>query len=119
MNCRIEKGELGLSDINKQNLNVGVIGNFHGGKVNVGSTDNSTNINNTTHEVFTGIREALAESQNPESEKETLKQYVARMEAEVGKPGFMKRYQDFVAAGANHMTVLSSFLPALTGLLGR
>ena len=115
---RIEKGEIKVSDLNKQNLNVGVIGNVHGGKVNVGSTDNSTSINITTNEVFNGIREALNRSHMPESEKETLTQCLASMEADVGKPGFVKRYQDFVAAGANHMTVLSPFLPALTGLLG-
>lgn len=115
---RIENGEIRVSDLNKQNLNVGVIGNVHGGKVNVGSTDNSTNINISTHQVFASIRDALAKSHVDPSERQNLVQCVDAMETDVGKPGFIRRYQDFVTASANHMTLISPFLPALTGLLG-
>lgn len=114
---RVEKGEIKVTDLNKQNVNVGVIGNVHGGKINVGSTDNSTAINISTHQVFTNIKDALSKSETPATEKQALIRSVDAMESEVGKPTFMQRYQDFIAAGANHMTILAPFIPALTSLL--
>jgi hypothetical protein len=114
---RVEKGEIKVTDLNKQNVNVGVIGNVHGSKINVGSTDNSTTINISTHQVFTNIKDALSKSETPATEKQALIKSVDAMESEVGNPTFLQRYQDFIAAGANHMTILAPFIPALTSLL--
>lgn len=115
---RIEMGEIKLSDLNKQQFNIGVVGNVHGGRVNVGSTDNSANINISADQVFTNIRDTLNTSNLSQHEKGNLLKCVEEMEANVGKPTFTKRYQDFIAAGANHMSLLSPFLPALSSLLG-
>lgn len=41
------------------------------------------------------------------------------LQASQGKPGFLPLYQRFMAAAANHMTILAPFLPALAQLIGR
>lgn len=115
---RVEKGEIKVSELSKPNINVGVIGDVHGGKVNVGSTDSSTTINISAHQVFASLKEALDRAEIPEFEKQALTRHVAAMESNVGHPTFMQRYQDFIAAGANHMTLLGPFIPALSSLLG-
>jgi hypothetical protein len=35
------------------------------------------------------------------------------------KKGFAKAYQNFIAAAADHITVLTPFLPALTNMLAQ
>ena len=114
---RVEIGEIKLSDLNKQQFNIGVVGNVHGGRVNVGSTDNSANIDISADQVFTNIRDRLSTSNLAHLEKGNLLKCVDEMEANVGKPTFTKRYQDFIAVGANHMSLLSPFFPTLTSLL--
>ena len=36
-----------------------------------------------------------------------------------GKPSFGKRYSDFIASAANHMTLVAPFIPALKEILSR
>ncbi|MDP9606937.1 UNVERIFIED_ORG: hypothetical protein J2W38_006757 [Variovorax paradoxus] len=120
---RLENGEIQMSDLNKSTTTVNnTFGTVHG-RVNVNSTDNSTNFHISTSQVFNSIRDALnSQTQTQTSltqpERETLLSHVDAMEADVGTPSFTKRYQDFIAAGANHMTLLTPFIPALSSLLG-
>jgi hypothetical protein len=39
------------------------------------------------------------------------------MKEAAGKPSFKDRYKEFMAQAANHMTILTPFLPMLTNLL--
>lgn len=112
---RIENGEIKVTDLNKQNIN---IGNVHGGKINIGSIDNAVTINISAHRVFENIKQALNSAELPTAERDMLVQHVTDMEAEAGKPSFVQRYQNFIAASANHMTLLAPFIPALTKLIG-
>jgi len=89
------------------------------GNVLVNSTDNSTNINISNAPVFSSLRATLEGSKIPEAEKSALTQCVTEMEAEVGKAGYLEKYQKFVTAAANHMAVLTPFIPALTSLLSK
>ena len=87
-------------------------------RVNVNSTDQSTNtIHQQREEVFSGIRQLLDESVTDQSELALLHQKIEDMESNLGSGDFTTAYQDFIAAAANHMTVLAPMLPALTGLL--
>lgn len=118
---RLENGEIQMSDLNKQNTTVNnTFGTVHG-RVNVNSSDNSTNFHISTSQVFNSIRDAFNSQTQillPQPERENLLSCVDAMEADVGKPSFTKRYQDFITAGANHMTLLTPFIPALSSLLG-
>lgn len=90
-----------------------VIGNYS--RVYNNSTDNSTNILKENSEVLFQeltkfIRENIEENQK-------LLELVYIMEENKGKNDFTKSYADFIACAANHVTILSPFIPALTALL--
>lgn len=117
---RLENGEIQLSDLHKTSTTVNNSFGTVNGRVNLNSTDNSTNFHISNSQVFNSIRDALnsaTQTSLTQPEREKLLSHVDDMEADVGKPSFMKRYQDFITAGANHMTLLAPFVPALTSLL--
>ncbi len=94
--------------------------NLHGSntRVNIGSTDNSSNIVGTTNQaLFADIRRAV-ETIEELPDRENLLPYVDELEAHQGSPTFLEKYQGFVTAGANHMTLIGPFIPALSRLLG-
>ena len=87
--------------------------NGPGARVNIGSVDNSTNVVNLSPtELFSHIREAL-----PDDAGESVRSRLNELEAARGTPSALGAYQEFMAAAANHMTVLGPFLPALAQLL--
>lgn len=86
-------------------------------RVNSNSIDASVNtVSTTSSPVFVQLREALAGVED-EEQREELLSCVVQMEASQGSTEFMARYQAFVQAAANHMTVVAPFIPALTQLL--
>lgn len=84
-------------------------------RVNVGSTDNSTNVV-AHHAVFNELVGAIRQGV-PEPAQEALVASVREMESSQGKPGFIPAYQRFMSSAADHMTVIAPFLPALSALL--
>ena len=50
-------------------------------------------------------------------ERQDLLLKVDALERAKGKKTFLTAYQAFVAAAANHMTLIGPFVPQLTGLL--
>jgi hypothetical protein len=67
--------------------------------------------------VFSEMRTALAQVAS-DAERALIMERIEELEKAHGTPGFMARYQEFIAAAANHMSIIGPFLPALSSLLG-
>jgi hypothetical protein len=91
--------------------NYNVYGN---GKININSTDNSTNTYGNELELFQAIKEVIKTELNDDQE---LINKVSQMETNVGKNSFAAKYNDFIQSIANHITIFVPFIPALTKLL--
>jgi hypothetical protein len=85
-------------------------------RVNIGSTDQSTNVA-IAGNLFASIREAISTQIHDPEERATVTRLLDRTEAAKDKASFLSAYQILIAAVADHMTVLSPFLPALTQLI--
>lgn len=93
--------------------------NNNSGKVNINSKDNSTNISITLSEedkALFDVIESLSDSLDNQME---LVKAIQEMKEEVGKPKFAEKYNAFIQSAANHMTLFSPFIPALTKFLVR
>jgi hypothetical protein len=97
------------------NFNINVSG--PNSRVNVGSTDNSTNLVGSTA-VFGELQNAISNRVSDETERSKLLSAVRDMEQSHGGSGFLAAYQRFMASAADHMGVVGPFLPALASLLG-
>lgn len=87
-------------------------------RINIGATDASTNIVNIQESaLFVKLRYAIEQSVEDAEAKHRILVAVAALESEAGKPTFLHKYNEFMAAAANHMTVLAPFVPALTQML--
>lgn len=112
---RIEKGDISMDE----DKNYGTVNIHHlrTGKVNIQSTDNSINTTIKSEKIFADIRQAI-EGIHDKSGKTHLLRQVDEMQAEVGRPGFLARYQQFMQDAANHIAVIGPVLPALAQLIG-
>ncbi|SRR6266567_6028772 len=93
----------------------------HNSRVNIQSTDNSTNkVNLTSNELFLQLREKLSNETDGEVKVEILER-LDELEKAQNTPGFGLSYTKFMAVAADHWTLISPlispFLPALTELL--
>jgi hypothetical protein len=89
-------------------------------KVNVNSTDNSTNtVTTNSATLFTEMLKAVSQIAT-KSERETIAATISAMSAAQERQDrtFLSKYQDFMSAAANHMTIFAPFLPALSKLIG-
>lgn len=85
-------------------------------RVNIGSHDSSTNIA-VEGGTFARLRAALAGIED-DGERADLLGALQGMEQAAGKEQLAPAYQRFIAAAANHMTVVAPFLPALGQMFG-
>ena len=108
---KIEKGEIPVEKESSINIHQG------SGKININSTDNSTNITIESSPIFAMITEAVTNSSIGTNEKEKLLNCIEAMKKTKGKPTFVDSYKDFIQNAANHMSVVSPFIPALTSLI--
>jgi hypothetical protein len=84
-------------------------------RLNIGSVDSSTNVVNVAPaELFTQLRRTIEEGVLVEQERNELLARLADLQSTQGTPSYLERYQSFIAAAANHITILAPFLPALT-----
>jgi hypothetical protein len=84
----------------------------------VNSTDNSLNVVMKSNEEFFGTLQQRIESGVPEGdERRKILDALTVLRESHGKPSFAQRYTDFMAAAANHITVIVPFIPALTEML--
>jgi len=90
----------------------------HNARVNIGSTDNSINqVVENSEKVFSELAEALRRNVAQDAARDRLLMLVAEMRSGTSKGTFKEGYRKFIAAAADHMTVVAPFLPALTQLL--
>jgi len=95
--------------------------NLHGqhSRVNIHSQDNSVNISHqTTENVFADMRQVIQTHIEIEQERTLILNKLDELEAAKGTDSFLQKYQGFITSAANHMSVLSPFIPALTQMLG-
>jgi hypothetical protein len=87
-------------------------------RVNIQSTDSSTNVVNVESTLlFQNLRSAIQASISDSELRMMLMSQVEGMEKAAGTRTFADRYRDFIGLAADHMSVFSPFLPALTQLL--
>jgi hypothetical protein len=84
-------------------------------RINVNSTDNSTNIVSESR-VFLEMRETAAAVPD-EADRAHIVAAVGELEKAQGSVGFFPAYQTFIEVAANHMTLFAPFLPALAQML--
>lgn len=85
-------------------------------RVNIGSQDNSINtVNESTlfEQIAATIREGVGDTQ----ERDRLLTLIEAMQREKKKPGYLSLYQQLVGTAADHLALLTPFLPALTNLI--
>ena len=89
-------------------------------RVSVNSSDHSVNIVTKSKEEFVGTLQQRIECrvQDGEERQKILSALTALQESQ-GKPEFAGRYTDFIATSANHVALLTPFIPALTDMLHR
>jgi hypothetical protein len=86
-------------------------------RVNVNSTDQSTNVvTRTSEQIFADLRAQLNSIARPEERTEVLSR-LDELERAQGSPSFAQKYTEFIGAAANHMTLLAPFIPVLTEML--
>lgn len=85
-------------------------------RVNLNSTDNSTNTV-VQGSVFGDLRAAVDAGVSDEVVRGTLQDAIRRLEGATAKDDRLDAYQKLIAAGANHMTILAPFLGPLSGIL--
>ncbi|MFH1344394.1 MAG: hypothetical protein ABIL01_24825 [Pseudomonadota bacterium] len=86
-------------------------------RVNIHSLDHSTNTVNDG-DVFKDIIKAFEAAAIDRARLEELKSVVEEMRSQKGKAGFAKAYQKFIGLTADHIGVVTPFLPALAGMIG-
>lgn len=88
-------------------------------RINIHSQDNSVNISNqVTENVFADMRQVIkTQIQNGDDQARILSK-LNELEAAKGTGSFTQKYQDFIATAADHLSLLSPFIPALTQMLG-
>ncbi|MCA1586233.1 MAG: hypothetical protein LC791_16160 [Acidobacteria bacterium] len=82
-------------------------------RVNVNSTDHSTNVVNVSaDDLFDKLRRALGAGVADESKRNELLERAMALHDAVHQSSYVARYQEFIASAADHMTLLSPFIPA-------
>lgn len=90
----------------------------HNARVNVGSTDNSSN-SVVTHSdtLFSNLVTTIQSGIIQSAERDALVSIAEEMRANVSGSLFQECYKRFIASAADHMTIIAPFLPALSQLL--
>jgi hypothetical protein len=87
-------------------------------RVNIRSTDSSTNVVNVeSAALFDKLRNKMQEAIKDADALKRLSEQVDAMQAAAGTESFLGTYQKFISVAADHLTLLTPFLPALTQLL--
>jgi hypothetical protein len=90
----------------------------HNARVNIHSTDNSNNqVVENSEKVFSELAEVLRQNVDHNDERDKLIRLVEEMRRGARVGTFTEKYRDFIAAAADHMTMVAPFLPALSQLL--
>lgn len=68
-------------------------------------------------DLFDEIRNVLKEGISDEAELRSLREIVNEMENSQNTNSFNKTYTNFITRAANHMTLISPFIPALSQMV--
>lgn len=68
-------------------------------------------------DLFDEIRTAFKEGISDEAELRSLREIVNEMENSQNTNTFNKAYTKFITSAANHMTLISPFIPALSQMI--
>lgn len=85
-------------------------------RVNVDSEDYSTNVVESSR-LFADLSQTLAQKVDEPELRDKLLRLASEMEQGQRKPTFAQKYAEFMALAANHMAVLTPFLPGLAQLI--
>ena len=94
--------------------------NSDNARININSTDHSTNIANSK-ELFSELRSCLqGQSEIPSERLADIMSAIDQLESSIteNKSNSLKTYQKFIALIADHMSIVTPFIPALTQLIG-
>jgi hypothetical protein len=118
LQCRRTEAKRKRFEEGRLTMNVTYNLNGDSPRVNINSTDYSINITNAKA-IFRQLGEAIQSGISEEQLRAALLTKTQEMESAVKeRPRFLKLYSDFIALAANHMTVVSPFIPALTHFIG-
>ena len=99
------------------NISYNLTGN--NARVNVGSTDSSTNVSIANHDGLFDQLRRLADTIAGKDQVLGIQSAIAEMEQSVGRPGFLERYQRFIAITSDHIGVFGPIIPQLSALIGQ
>lgn len=86
-------------------------------RVNIQSEDRSINISSVTNEqLFAGLAREISEHVADKGQRTVMLEKLDALERADTK-SIGEKYREFIATAADHMTLLTPFLPALTALL--
>lgn len=85
-------------------------------RININSTDNSSNISDVPNLLFDDIKKSLETIKEGEIQELSLK-ILEELKRTQNTSSFTSNYQKFIASLANHMTLIAPFIPALTQLI--
>lgn len=63
------------------------------------------------------LRQEIESKVTGGDERQDILEKLTALEKSENSPSYKQRYTDFIAAAANHMTLIAPFVPALTELL--
>jgi hypothetical protein len=90
----------------------------HGSRVNLNSTDSSTNVVEVSEEqIFAKTRQQIMTGIPGGEERDSILERLTALERDQHSTSFATRYAEFVNAAANHVTLLAPFLPALAAMV--
>jgi hypothetical protein len=88
-------------------------------RVNIHSMDASNNVVDINQgELFNELILSLQKNIDNRDLKENLTRKVAELQQAQGTADFVVKYREFITMAANHMTIISPFIPALSQMLG-
>jgi hypothetical protein len=86
-------------------------------RVNINSQDYSINVANSGL-IFRQLAEVISNGITDAKVRNALLKKTEELESAVAdKPRFLQTYNAFIAAAANHITIIAPFIPALTQYL--
>jgi len=84
------------------------------GRVNVNSTDSSTNVVTVSKDqIFAKMRDVVTAGVPAGPERDSIVDRLIALESAQNSPAFATTYTELISVAANHLTLLTPFLPAL------
>lgn len=114
---------LSEKEYHKQNEKVEKVTNIYNlyganSRVNNQSTDQSINIvDMSPNDLFDELRKVLKENITDADELQAIREVINEMESSQNTSKFNQAYTKFITGAANHMTLISPFIPALSQMI--